>query len=408
MLQAAAIFCQHQRSPSPIMMLHGMFKLVPAWNLFVPIETLPSSNQYAWLAIQFFASGEIEVSMSASARLASTPFSILDLAHIRQGGTPGEAFRNSRALAQRAESLNYNRFWLAEHHNIRGVACSATSVLIGYIANATSRIRVGAGGIMLPNHSPLAIAEQFGTLESLFPGRIDLGVGRAPGGDSAAARALRGPLVATGEDFPELLDELRGYLGKPQPSQRVHAYPGEGTNVPVYLLGSSDFSARLAGELGLPFAFAAHFQPGPLLPALRIYRSSFRPSAVLDRPYAMVGIPIIVADSDEQAQFLATTPIQMFLNLIRGVPGPLPPPTKTLEWTPVERDAVAAKLGAAIFGGPERVATRLDAFLEETQADELIVVTNAYNFEDRLHSYELLANLAGKVQETPQTASAAH
>jgi luciferase family oxidoreductase group 1 len=261
---------------------------------------------------------------------------------------------------------------------------------------------------MLPNHSPLAIAEQFGTLESLFPGRIDLGVGRAPGGDAAAARALRSPLVATGEDFPELLDELRRYLGKPQRSQRVHAYPGEGTNVPVYLLGSSDFSARLAGELGLPFAFAAHFQPGPLLPALRIYRSSFRPSAVLDRPYAMVGIPIIVADSDEQAQFLATTPIQMFLNLIRGVPGPLPPPTKTLEWTPVERDAVAAKLGAAIFGGPERVATRLDAFLEETQADELIVVTNTYNFEDRRHSYELLANLAGKVQETPQTASAAH
>ena len=190
MLQAAAIFCQHHRSPSPIMMLHGMLKLVPAWNLFVPIETLPSSNQYAWLAIQFFASGEIEVSMSASARLASTPFSILDLAHIRQGGTPGQAFRNSRALAQRAESLNYNRFWLAEHHNIRGVACSATSVLIGYIANATSKIRVGAGGIMLPNHSPLVIAEQFGTLESLFPGRIDLGVGRAPGGDSAAARAL--------------------------------------------------------------------------------------------------------------------------------------------------------------------------------------------------------------------------
>jgi luciferase family oxidoreductase group 1 len=369
---------------------------------------LQSSNKRACLAIQFIVSGEIEATMSASEGLASTPFSILDLAHIRQGGTPGEAFRNSRVLAQRAESLNYKRFWLAEHHNIRGVACSSTSVLIGHIANATSKIRVGAGGIMLSNHSPLAIAEQFGTLESLFPGRIDLGVGRAPGGDSAAARALRGPQVTAGDDFPELLDELRRYLGKPQPSQRVHAYPGEDSNVPIYLLGSSDFSARLAGELGLPFAFAAHFQPGPLLPALRIYRSSFRPSPVLERPYAIVGIPIIVADSDEQAQFLATTPVQMFLNLIRGVPGPLPPPTKTLEWTSVEREAVATKLGAAIFGGPERVATRLNSFLEETQADELIVVTNTYNFEDRLHSYELLANLAGKVQETPQTVSVGH
>src|ERR1700726_4624698 len=276
--------------------------------------------------------------MPASARLASTPLSILDLAHIRQGGTPAEAFRNSRLLAQRAESLNYKRFWLAEHHNIRGVACSATSVLIGHVAKATSKIRVGAGGIMLPNHSPLAIAEQFGTLESLFPGRIDLGVGRAPGGDSSAARALRGPLVTAGEDFPELLDELRRYLGKPQSSQRVHAYPGEGTNVPIYLLGSSDFSARLAGMLGLPFAFAAHFQPQPLLPALRIYRSAFRPSEVLEKPYAMVGVPILVADSDERAQFLATTPIQMFLNLIRGVPGPMPPPSKNIEWTADERE----------------------------------------------------------------------
>jgi len=345
--------------------------------------------------------------MQVSARLASTPLSILDLAHIGQGGTPGEAFRNSAVLAQRAESLNYKRFWLAEHHNIRGVACSATSVLIGHIANATSKIRVGAGGIMLPNHSPLAIAEQFGTLESLFPGRIDLGVGRAPGGDSAAARALRGPLATAGEDFPELLDELRSYLGKPQPSQRVHAYPGEDTRVPIYLLGSSDFSARLAGELGLPFAFAAHFQPGPLLPALRIYRSSFRPSSVLDRPYAMVGVPIIVADTDEQAQFLATTPVQMFLNLIRGVPGPLPPPTKTLEWTNIEREAVASKLGVAIFGGPERVAARLKTFLEETEADELIVVTNTYDFEDRLHSYELLAGLAGQALETSKIVSAA-
>ncbi len=260
-------------------------------------------------------------------RLANTPLSILDLAHLRQGGTAEEGFHNSRTLARHAEVLGYKRFWLAEHHNILGVACSATSVLIGYIANATSTIRVGSGGVMLPNHAPLTIAEQFGTLESLFPGRIDLGLGRAPGGDSAAARALRRSLHSAGDDFPELVEELRKYLGQPQPSQRVHAYPGEGTNVPIWLLGSSDFSARLAGELGLPFAFAAHFQPGPLLPALQIYRSSFRPSQVLEKPYAMVGIPILVADSDEQARFLATTPIQMFLNLTRGVPGPLPPPT---------------------------------------------------------------------------------
>src|SRR6266404_4920178 len=338
-------------------------------------------------------------------RLATTPLSILDLAHLRQKGTVQEAFHNSRALAQHGESLGYKRFWLAEHHNIPGVACSATSVLIGYIANATSKIRVGSGGIMLPNHAPLVIAEQFGTLESLFPGRIDLGLGRAPGGDSAAARALRRSLHATGDDFPELVDELRRYLGKPQSSQRVHAYPGEGTNVPIWLLGSSDFSARLAGTLGLPFAFAAHFQPGPLLPALQIYRSSFRPSQVIEKPYAMVGVPILVADSDERAQFLATTPIQMFLNLIRGVPGPLPPPSKSIEWTADEREMVAAKFGAAIVGGPERVAARLNTFLEETQADELIVISNAYEFKDRLRSYELLADLTQQPEEKPRDAA---
>jgi luciferase family oxidoreductase group 1 len=345
--------------------------------------------------------------MPDRSRLTDTPLSILDLAHLRQGGTSQEAFHNARALAQRAETLGYKRFWLAEHHNIRGVACSATSVLISYIANATSTMRVGSGGIMLPNHAPLAIAEQFGTLASLFPGRIDLGLGRAPGGDSEAARALRGSVDGTGENFPELLNELRRYLGEPLPSQRVHAYPGEGTNVPIWLLGSSDFSARLAGKLGLPFAFAAHFQPGPLLPALHIYRASFRPSQVLDRPYVMVGIPVLVADSDEQAQFLATTPIQMFLNLIRGVPGPLPPPTRSLEWTPEERQMVAAKFGAAIFGAPEQAAARLNAFLEQTQADELMVVTNTYNFEDRMRSYELLASLARLGREATPIASTA-
>jgi luciferase family oxidoreductase group 1 len=342
--------------------------------------------------------------MSDASRLTETPLSILDLAHLPEHGTAAEAFHNSRALAQRAESLGYKRFWLAEHHNIGGLACSATSVLISYVANATSTIRVGSGGIMLPNHAPLAIAEQFGTLEALFPGRIDLGLGRAPGGDSEAARALRGSALETGENFPAQLEELRRYLGEPQPPQRVHAFPGERTNIPIWLLGSSDFSARLAGKLGLPFAFAAHFQPGPLLPALQIYRASFRPSQILDRPYVMVGVPVLVADSDEHAQFLATTPIQMFLNLIRGVPGPLPPPTTNLDWTPLERQTVAARFGAAIFGSPERVGARLNAFLDETRADELIVVTNTYDFQDRLRSYELLADLAWQGRVAPQVA----
>lgn len=343
--------------------------------------------------------------MADCSRLASTPLSILDLAHVRQGGTPAGAFHNSLALAQRAEALGYKRFWLAEHHNIQGVACSATSVLIGYIANGTSKIRVGSGGIMLPNHAPLVIAEQFGTLESLFPGRIDLGVGRAPGGDSSAMRALRGSNRSGGDDFPEQVEELRRYLGERFASQRVHAYPGEGTRVPIYLLGSSDYSARLAGALGLPFAFAAHFQPQPLLPALQIYRSTFQPSEVLAKPYAMVGVPILVADSDKRAQFLATTPVRMFLNLIRGVPGPMPPPVKQIEWSADEREMVAAKFGAAIIGGPERAATRLNAFLEETQADELIVVANAYDFADRLRSYELLAGIKMQTEETMQRAA---
>ena len=333
------------------------------------------------------------------------PLSVLDLSPVDAGSSSGQALQNTIKLAQLADRLGYTRYWLAEHHNTSALASSSPEIMIGQVAQATTSIRVGSGGIMLPNHSPLVIAEQFGTLESLFPGRIDLGLGRAPGGDSAAMRALRSSLHSTGEDFPELVEELRRYLGKKSPSQRVHAYPGEGTNVPIFLLGSSDYSARLAGSLGLPFAFAAHFQPQPLLPALRIYRSTFRPSEVLEKPYAMVGVPILVADSDEQAQFLATTPIQMFLNLIRGVPGPMPPPSKNIEWSADEREMVAAKFGAAIVGGPERVATRLSAFLEETQADELVVVSNTYHFEDRLRSYELLAELTKQTDDKPQAAT---
>jgi luciferase family oxidoreductase group 1 len=344
--------------------------------------------------------------MPGKSRLAKTPLSILDLAHVREGGTVQESFRNSLLLAQHAEGWGYKRFWLAEHHNIRGVACSATSVLIGHIAAGTSTIRVGSGGIMLPNHAPLVIAEQFGTLATLFPGRIDLGLGRAPGGDTAAMRALRGNNVGMDDNFPEALEELRGYLGEPLPGQRVHAYPGEGTHVPIWLLGSSGFSARLAGMLGLPFAFAAHFQPDPLTAALQLYRASFRPSEILQKPYVIVGVPILVADTDERAEFLSTTSIQMFLNLIRNVPGPLPQPVKQVKFAPGEKDMVDAKFRAAIVGSPETAALKLEAFLDETQADELMVVANTYDFKDRLRSYELLADL-GKQAKGEPTLSAA-
>jgi len=343
------------------------------------------------------------MAMPETSLLADTALSVLDLAHLRTGGTVSEALQNSLALARHVERLGYKRFWVAEHHNIRGVASSATSVLIGHIAAGTSHIRVGSGGVMLPNHSPLVIAEQFGTLESLFPGRIDLGLGRAPGGDIQAMRALR-LSQTTGDDFPKLVEELQVYLGKAKPSQRVIASPGENTNVPLYLLGSSDFSARLAGTLGLPFAFAAHFQPAPLLPALRIYRDSFRPSEVLEKPYTIVGIPVILADTDERANFLATTPIQMFLNLIRGVPGPLPPPTTSILWSPEERMMVSAKLGAAVIGSPSTVATKLEELLRATEADELIAVTNTYDFEDRLRSFELLAEIK-KQSASPESSS---
>jgi luciferase family oxidoreductase group 1 len=222
--------------------------------------------------------------MPTTSRLSKTPLSILDLAHLRQGGTVAHAFHNTLDLARHAEQWGYKRFWLAEHHNIPGVACSATSVLIGYVASATSRIRVGSGGIMLPNHAPLVIAEQFGTLEALYPGRIDLGLGRAPGGDFAVTRALRRDLGSNGENFPELVQELRGYLAPAKPTQAVRAIPGAGTNIPIWLLGSSNFSAQLAAMLGLPFAFAGHFQPDGMIQALELYRRNFRPSEVLERP----------------------------------------------------------------------------------------------------------------------------
>ena len=340
-----------------------------------------------------------------SSRLSRTPLSVLDLAHVRQGGDAAEAFHHTLDLAQRAEQWGYKRFWLAEHHNISGVASAATAVLVGHVAGGTKTIRVGSGGIMLPNHAPLVIAEQFGTLEALYPGRIDLGLGRAPGGDYAAARALRKDLKGQSDDFPALLEELRSYLAPRRPGQAVTAYPGAGSNVQIWLLGSSGFSAALAGELGLPFAFASHFQPDNLIAALDLYRESFRPSEILARPYAMAGIPVIAAETDEEARWLATTPQQAFLKLIRNEPGPLAPPVEKLDWNPFEEAAVASRFRAAVVGSAETVRRGLELFLAETQVDELIIATTLYDHAARLRSYEMVAEMAGKGVEQKAFAS---
>ncbi|MEC9483952.1 MAG: LLM class flavin-dependent oxidoreductase [Halomonas sp.] len=326
-------------------------------------------------------------------RLSEIPLSVLDLAPIRQGGNVAETFTETVELARHVEALGFQRYWLAEHHNIDGIASAATAVLIGHVAGATQRIRVGAGGIMLPNHPPLVIAEQFGTLETLYPGRIDLGLGRAPGSDGATMAAMRRDPRSGVNDFPDQLDELRRYLGDPAPNQRVRAMPGQGTHVPIWLLGSSGYSAQLAARLGLPFAFAAQFAPGYLFEALRLYREQFRPSAVLNKPYAMVGMPLIAADSDEQARFLATTAQQKFLNLIRGRSTRALPPVEQIDWSPQEQAMVSQNLGAAVIGGPQTVRAGLERFLEQTGADELMVATDVYAQADRLRSFEILAEV---------------
>ncbi|GHE22257.1 LLM class flavin-dependent oxidoreductase [Halomonas urumqiensis] len=324
-------------------------------------------------------------------RLANTPLSVLDLAPIRDRGSVGDSFHESVALARLTERLGFTRYWLAEHHSIEGIASAATAVLIGHIAGATERIRVGSGGIMLPNHPPLVVAEQFGTLETLYPGRIDLGLGRAPGSDGATMAAMRRNPQAGVDDFPERLAELQGFLGDEQPGQRVRAVPGQSTNVPIWLLGSSGYSAQLAARLGLPFAFAAQFAPGYLHEALRLYRDNFRPSATLDKPHAMVGLPVIAAENDELAEYLASTARQKFLNLIRGTRLRSQPPVERLDWTPLEQAQVGQFLGAAIIGGPQTVREGLEAFLDQTGADELMINTDTYSAEDRLRSYEIVA-----------------
>ncbi|OMP66152.1 LLM class flavin-dependent oxidoreductase [Domibacillus epiphyticus] len=330
-------------------------------------------------------------------RLSDIHYSVLDLSPIVAGGTPSNSFQNTLDLARHAEKLGYTRFWLAEHHNMPFIASSATSVVIGHVAAGTSKIRVGSGGIMLPNHAPLVIAEQFGTLESLFPGRIDLGLGRAPGTDQRTAHALRRDRRSTKDDFPEQLAELRTYF---DPSlgtghMPVRAIPGEGLNIPIWLLGSSGFSAQLAGQLGLPFAFASHFSPNNTIGALNLYHRSFQPSKTLDKPYAMVGVNVIAADTDEEAQFLATTLQQQFLNLSRGNEVALQPPVENLadKWSPYEIEALQHQLGSSIIGSPETVKQKMQAFLDETQADEMMVISQIFDQKARLHSYDIVAEV---------------
>jgi luciferase family oxidoreductase group 1 len=326
------------------------------------------------------------------------PVSVLDLVGMRTGETAGSAIARSVALAKFAEQWGYRRYWLAEHHSIEGLACSATPVLIGHVAAATSSIRVGSGGVMLPNHAPLVVAEQFGTLAALYPDRIDLGLGRAPGGDFHTMRALRRDLRQTGDDFPDLLAELRTYLGPVQPRQAVKAIPGQDSNVPITLLGSSDYSAQLAARLGLPFAFAAHFAPDQLFQAARLYRTQFRPSEVLQEPWLMIGVQIIAADSDAAAQRLFTTPQQRFLRLIRNQPVELLPPVDALDWSDWERAAVESKLRAAIVGSSETVQTGIEELVTATGANELIVVTDTYDAADRLASYQRVAKIAAGIE----------
>jgi luciferase family oxidoreductase group 1 len=322
-------------------------------------------------------------------------YSVLDLAPVIQGRDAAHAFRNTLDLAQHAEKWGYHRYWLAEHHNMPGIASAATSVVIGYVAGGTRTIRVGAGGIMLPNHAPLVVAEQFGTLESLYPGRIDLALGRAPGTDQTTARALRRFLGSSGDTFPDDVIELMSYFQAAEPGQPVQAVPGAGLAVPLYLLGSSDFSARLAAELGLPFAFASHFAPDYLHVALKIYRREFKPSLQLQKPYVIVGVGVYLAESNEQAQHLFTSAQQQILSLIRGRPGKLPPPVPSMKplWNAAEQAAIEQRGQYTLVGSPETVRARLQRIREETECDEMIVTTQMHDHAARLRSFEEAAVL---------------
>ena len=323
------------------------------------------------------------------------PFSILDLSPIAEGHTISEALDASQLMAIKAEDCGYNRFWLAEHHGMPGIASAATSLVIAHVGQATKRIRIGSGGVMLPNHSPLVVAEQFGTLEALFPGRVDLGLGRAPGTDMRTARALRRNMEAGTESFPHDIIELRRLLGEPAEDQALLAVPGMGSHVPLWLLGSSLYSAHLAAALGLPYAFASHFAPDQLMEAIAIYRERFQPSDELDKPYVMVGIMGVAAETDAEAEHLFTSSQQQFVNLRRNVRKPFPKPVETMEgiWSEIERYGVEHTLRYAVVGAPATARSRLNTFLEMTGADELIISMPIHSVEARLRSTEIFADL---------------
>ena len=325
--------------------------------------------------------------------LSSIPLSMLDLVAVREGGTVADALAIALRTAQHAESLGFKRYWLAEHHNMSGIASSATAVLVGHIASGTQRMRVGSGGVMLPNHAPLVVAEAFGTLAELYPGRIDLGLGRAPGTDPLTMRALRRDRVETEADFPRDVAELQRLLGPAQPGQRLIAMPGAGTEVPIWLLGSSLFSAQLAAERGLPYAFASHFAPRLLLQALDLYRSRFQPSATLSKPYAIVGVPMVAAPTDEEADYLASSTYQRVLGILTGQRGQLPPPVHNFmqQLHAQERAAIADFLACAVIGSPETVREGLTALAATTEADELMLVCDVFDPALRLRSLTLAA-----------------
>jgi luciferase family oxidoreductase group 1 len=333
------------------------------------------------------------------------PLSVLDLVPINEGSTASDALARSLDLARHAERFGYRRFWVAEHHNMPGIASAATSVVIGHLAGGTSTIRIGAGGIMLPNHSPMVIAEQFGTLEALYPGRIDLGLGRAPGSDGLTQRALRRDPMAA-QTFPQDVQELQAFLAPEQPGQPIRAVPGVGAQVPLWILGSSTFGAQLAAFLGLPYGFASHFAPDDLLPALEIYRETFKPSAQVEAPYAMPGLNVVAADTDEEAQRLFTSLQQAFGAIRRGRPAPFPPPAERIEGllAPAELAQASHMLRYAVVGSPDTVRAGLQGFVDLTAADELMVASAIYDQGARVRSYEIVAEVAQDVV-VPATSS---
>lgn len=336
--------------------------------------------------------------MTITKQLSKIPVSVLDLATIAAGDTPRDSFKKSLEVAQHADTFGFNRYWFAEHHNMENIGSSATAVLIGYIAGGTNRIRLGSGGIMLPNHAPLVIAEQFGTLESLFPGRIDLGLGRAPGTDPVTSAALRRNLNGSVDDFPRDVIELQQYLAPKKPGVRVRAIPGEGTQVPIWLLGSSTYSAQLAASLGLPFAFASHFAPTYLFDALNLYRQSFKPSQQLQQPYAMASINVIAADTDEEAERLATSFYMLAMGIVNGKRQPLQPPVANMDaiWSDYEKAAVMQMMQFSFVGSRTTVANKLQSFLSNTGVQEIMVASYIFDNSARIRSYEIVAGIFKK------------